>query len=211
MTVDASIALTRGAFRLDVEVRVAAGEVVAVLGPNGAGKTTLLQVVAGLVPIDVGRLAIGGTTVDEPVTDTFVAPERRSVGVVFQDYLLFPHLSALDNVAFGLRERGRRRGAARARAADRSACASAACGGAQLARGPPTSSRRSGSPTRRVPRRTSCRAARRSGSRSRVRSPSNRRCCCSTNRSPHSTRSVAPRFGMYYATCLRSREPRASS
>ena len=90
---------------------------IAVLGPNGAGKSTLLRVLAGLLAIDRGRVEIGGRVVDDPDAGVFVAPEGRGVGFVFQDYLLFPHLSVLENVAFGLRERGVRRGAARARAA----------------------------------------------------------------------------------------------
>jgi molybdate transport system ATP-binding protein len=109
VSVAAAIQLTLGTFSLDVELEVARGELLAVLGPNGAGKTTLLRALSGLAPIDAGRIAIDGVVVDEPAHGHFVPPERRSVGVVFQDYLLFAHLNALDNVAFGLRERGARR------------------------------------------------------------------------------------------------------
>ena len=116
MSVDASIRVALGSFSLDVELQVADGELLAVLGPNGSGKTTLLRALSGLLPIDAGRISIDGRVVDEPGSDTFVPPENRPVGVVFQDYLLFGHLSALDNVAFGLRERGFRRSAARERA-----------------------------------------------------------------------------------------------
>ncbi|MDQ1520666.1 MAG: molybdate transport system ATP-binding protein [Actinomycetota bacterium] len=116
MTVDAVIRTTLGTFSLDVEVHVDDGEILAVLGPNGAGKTTLLRTLAGLIPIDDGCISIDGNIVDEPASDRFVPPEQRSVGVVFQDYLLFAHLSALDNVAFGLRERGSGRSIARTRA-----------------------------------------------------------------------------------------------
>ena len=105
-----------GGFSLDVEVHVADGEILAVLGPNGAGKTTLLRALAGLLAIDDGCISIDGVIVDEPATDSFVPPEQRSVGVVFQDYLLFAHMSALENVAFGLRARGTGRAAARTRA-----------------------------------------------------------------------------------------------
>jgi molybdate transport system ATP-binding protein len=84
-------------------VELAVGdETVAILGPNGAGKSTLLRAIAGLQPIDAGRIAIDGRVVDDGQA-TFVPPQDRSVGVVFQDYLLFPFLSARDNVAFGLR------------------------------------------------------------------------------------------------------------
>ncbi|MFE9575593.1 ABC transporter ATP-binding protein [Nocardia sp. NPDC006044] len=117
MTLAAELRVTRGQFELDVHLSVAAGEVVALLGPNGAGKTTALRALAGLTPLTGGSLRIGEKTWDAP-PKVFVPAEQREVGVVFQDYLLFGHLSALDNVAFGLRARGRRRTAARARATE---------------------------------------------------------------------------------------------
>jgi molybdate transport system ATP-binding protein len=116
VSLDAQISLTLDQFTLEADVRVANGETLAVLGPNGAGKTTLLRALSGLLPLDGGRITVDDVVVDEPATDIFVQPEQRSVGVVFQDYLLFAHLSALDNVAFGLRRRGMRRAAARERA-----------------------------------------------------------------------------------------------
>jgi molybdate transport system ATP-binding protein len=106
-----------GTFELRVDLHVDDGETLAVLGPNGAGKSTLLRVLAGLVAIDAGSVTIGGRLVDDPAAEIFVPAEQRGVGFVFQDYLLFPHLSVIDNVAFGLRARGVRRGAARERAA----------------------------------------------------------------------------------------------
>jgi len=114
--VDARVEVALGSFRLHAEVSVAPGEVVAVVGPNGAGKTTLLRALAGLQMIDGGSVRIGGAVVDDPDAGVFVPPERRGVGMVFQQYLLFPHLSALDNAAFGLRVRGVRRPEARRRA-----------------------------------------------------------------------------------------------
>ena len=95
--------------RVCAEVSAAAGEVLVVIGPNGAGKSTLLRAIAGLEP---GRVRVG----DEDWTDRAVP--RRRVGYVFQDQSLFPHLSALDNVAFGPRARGlgRREADATARA-----------------------------------------------------------------------------------------------
>ena len=77
----------------------------ALLGPNGSGKTTILRCLAGLTPIDRGHISIDEIVVDDPGTDTFVEPEQRSVGFVFQDYLLFDHLTVLENVAYGLRAR----------------------------------------------------------------------------------------------------------
>jgi molybdate transport system ATP-binding protein len=118
MSLDASVALTLGRLDLDVTLSVAPGEMVAILGPNGAGKSTVLRALAGLLAIDRGRIAIDDVVVDDPGRSTFVAPERRPIGVVFQDYLLFAHLSALDNVAFGLRARGVGRADARRRAGD---------------------------------------------------------------------------------------------
>jgi len=104
-------------FRLDVSITARPGEVLALLGPNGAGKTTALRALAGLTPLTAGQLTLDGRILEQPDARLRIAPEDRPVGVVFQDYLLFPHLSALDNVAFGLRTRGVRRAAARAEAA----------------------------------------------------------------------------------------------
>ncbi|MFI7707912.1 ABC transporter ATP-binding protein [Nonomuraea sp. NPDC049480] len=108
MTLDARLVVTRPAFTLDIALQVAAGEVVALLGPNGAGKTTALRALAGLTALSGG----GRITLDGRPLHTLPA-EQRPIGMVFQDYLLFPHLSALDNVAFGPRCRGASRGAAR--------------------------------------------------------------------------------------------------
>lgn len=100
--------LTLGALALDMELTIGDSEVVALLGPNGAGKTTLLRAVAGLVPIKSGQVRLDGKILEDAATGDYVQTERRPIGVVFQDYLLFPHLSILDNVAFGLRSRGTR-------------------------------------------------------------------------------------------------------
>ena len=81
-----------GLLDLEVALDVAAGETVALLGPNGSGKTTALRCLAGLLPVDTGRIDLDGETLDDPATGAWVAPEQRRVGVVFQDYLLFPHL-----------------------------------------------------------------------------------------------------------------------
>lgn len=107
---DARLVVDRGAFRLDVSLTVAPGEVVALLGPNGAGKTTALRALAGLTPLTDGHLRLDGAALER------TPPESRPVGFVFQDYLLFPHLTALDNVAFGPRCQGATKAMARARA-----------------------------------------------------------------------------------------------
>ncbi|MCU1377655.1 MAG: transporter ATP-binding protein [Acidimicrobiales bacterium] len=123
---DARIDLTVGGFRLDVELTAAAGEVVAVLGPNGAGKTTLLRALAGLV--EGGRLTLDGVVLDR------LPPEKRPIGVVFQDYLLFPHLSVRDNVAFGATRHAADQWLARVGLADRGGARPAELSGGQAQR-----------------------------------------------------------------------------
>jgi molybdate transport system ATP-binding protein len=112
MTLEARVRAGVGAFELDVQLAVAAGELVAVLGPNGAGKTSLLRALAGLLPLSAGRVTLDGVVLEDPVEGIRVPSERRPIGLVFQNYLLFPHLSVLENVAFGLRARGMARAAA---------------------------------------------------------------------------------------------------
>jgi molybdate transport system ATP-binding protein len=115
MSLTASITVRRGGLTVELDLDVADGEVLAVLGPNGAGKSTLLRVLAGLLPPDDGRVAVDGVLWDDVAAGVHLAPHERALGMVFQDHLLFPHLSAVDNVAFGLRTRGVRRAEARAR------------------------------------------------------------------------------------------------
>jgi putative spermidine/putrescine transport system ATP-binding protein len=82
-----------------VDLAVEAGEFFALLGPSGCGKTTLLRLIAGIYPADAGRVVLKGRDI------TRVAMHRRNLAMVFQNYALFPHLTAFDNVAFGLRSR----------------------------------------------------------------------------------------------------------
>jgi len=112
----ANVSVRLGVLDLDVSLEASAAEVVAVLGPNGAGKTTLLRAIAGLIPIDAGRIELDGAVLDDVARGVHVPAELRPIGVVFQDYLLFPHLTAVENVAFGLRAHGVKNGEARARA-----------------------------------------------------------------------------------------------
>ncbi|MFM7069032.1 MAG: ABC transporter ATP-binding protein [Actinomycetes bacterium] len=90
----------------DVALAVPAGSTTALLGPSGCGKTTLLRVVAGLEHPDAGVVELGGRVLSAP--DTFVPPERRNIGMVFQDWALFPHLDVARNVGFGLPRAERR-------------------------------------------------------------------------------------------------------
>lgn len=167
---DTRLVVDRGSFHLDVTLTAAPGDVVALLGPNGAGKTTALRALAGLTPLSAGgHLRLDGADLDR------TPPESRPVGVVFQDYLLFPHLTALDNVAFGPRCQGVPKAEARAQAAawlDRMGLADHA--GAK-------------------PRRLSGGQAQRVAvARALATHPG---CSCSTNRSPPSTPAPASTYG----------------
>ncbi|CCE76236.1 molybdate ABC transporter, ATP-binding protein [Clavibacter nebraskensis NCPPB 2581] len=114
---DARVVVERAAFRLDVGLCVPAGSTTAVVGPNGAGKSTLLRALAGLAPLTAGRVALDGQVLEDPAGSAARIPaEGRGIGVVFQDHLLFPHLSALQNVAFGPRAHGVARAVAEERA-----------------------------------------------------------------------------------------------
>jgi molybdate transport system ATP-binding protein len=116
VTLDARVKVQLGDLHLDLDLSVGTDQVVAVLGPNGAGKTTLLRALAGLLALQQGRVVLDGDVLEDAATGVRRAPEDRPVAVVFQDYLLFPHLSAVENVAFGLRCRGVARSQARERA-----------------------------------------------------------------------------------------------
>jgi len=112
----AAVQVRQGEFLLEVDLHAEAGQVLAVVGPNGAGKSTLLRTLAGLLPLTSGRIELAGRTLADTTLDVHVPPYERQVGVLFQDYRLFPHLSARDNVAFGLRSQGVRRRPAREQA-----------------------------------------------------------------------------------------------
>jgi molybdate transport system ATP-binding protein len=111
----ADVVARRGAFELNAAISVAPGEVLALLGPNGAGKSTLLQVIAGLLMPESGTVAVAERMLTSRLSehpDAFIPPRHRGVGLLGQDPLLFPHLSALHNVAFSPRAQGIRPAAA---------------------------------------------------------------------------------------------------
>ena len=118
MSLNADVGLRLGSLSLEVRLDATPTDIIALVGPNGAGKTTLLRALAGLVALERGRVTLGDLVLDDPAAGIHVPPERRPVAVLFQDYLLFPHLSAIDNVAYGLRARGVRRAEARRRAGE---------------------------------------------------------------------------------------------
>ena len=101
---DAHVVVRRPTHTLDVHLTAERGDVVAVIGPNGAGKSTLVRALAGIVPLDDGRVVCDGETWDGD--GRRLETRRRDVGMAFQQDLLFPHLTALGNVAFGPRSRG---------------------------------------------------------------------------------------------------------
>ncbi|MCL4287530.1 MAG: ATP-binding cassette domain-containing protein, partial [Thermoleophilia bacterium] len=109
----AELGARRGGFDLDVRVEVDRGRCLALVGPAGSGKSTLLRAIAGLIRPDRGAVAVAGETWFDAAAGISLPVERRRVGLVFQDYALFPRMSAWRNVAYGARgsRRERRRSA----------------------------------------------------------------------------------------------------
>jgi len=85
-----------------VTLGIAAGQIGVLIGPSGCGKTSLLRAVAGLEPCSEGRVVMGDEVLSDAASGVHLAPEQRRIGMVFQDYALFPHLSVADNIAFGI-------------------------------------------------------------------------------------------------------------
>ncbi|MEI8146354.1 MAG: ABC transporter ATP-binding protein, partial [Alphaproteobacteria bacterium] len=96
----------------NVTLEVKGGELVALLGPSGCGKTTLLRTVAGFLNQTSGRVIIGDKVIDD------LPPNRREVGIVFQNYALFPHMTVAENIAYGLAARGAAQSLQRERVAE---------------------------------------------------------------------------------------------
>jgi molybdate transport system ATP-binding protein len=116
VALQAELRVRRGEFVLDAALQVKHGEILAMLGPNGSGKSTLLGALAGLIPLESGTVAVAGRTISDTDRGVAVPPEHRGVGLLGQEPLLFPHLSAMDNVAFGRQSQGMGRQDARAEA-----------------------------------------------------------------------------------------------
>ena len=85
-----------------LSLEVEQGEIVCLLGASGCGKTTLLKAIAGLLPLSSGTMSLNCMLIDDG--DNWLPPEQRNIGMIFQDYALFPHLTVSQNVAFGLRD-----------------------------------------------------------------------------------------------------------
>jgi molybdate transport system ATP-binding protein len=106
----ADLSVRRSDLAVEISCSVGDGETLGLLGPNGSGKSTVVEALAGLVPLAAGSIRLDGRAINP------LPPERRPIGVAFQDGLLFPHMSAVDNVAYPLRARGTAARAARERA-----------------------------------------------------------------------------------------------
>ena len=169
----------------NITLDVPKGELVAFLGPSGCGKTTSLRMIAGLTPQSGGQIVVGGKDI------TGVPPYRRDMGLVFQSYALFPHMTVAKNVAFGLEMRGVSRADIAKRVREALALVHL-----------------QGMETRR-PR--TCRAGSSSASRWRARWSSARRSCCSTSRSQISMPSCATRCATRSATSSSGSASRRSS
>lgn len=90
----------------NVNVEINRGEIVSILGKSGSGKSTLLRIIAGLESSTTGSMKVDGNVMFDP--RTFVVPEKRGIGVVFQDYALFPHMTVSQNIKYGLRKMSRK-------------------------------------------------------------------------------------------------------
>jgi molybdate transport system ATP-binding protein len=106
MSLKVNAEMGREDFSLSVDLQIANGKTLGLVGRNGAGKSTLIHTVAGLIPVKSGAISLDDEMWDSPVQRQFVQPEDRRCAVVFQDIRLFPHMTCLDNVAFGLRSNG---------------------------------------------------------------------------------------------------------
>jgi molybdate transport system ATP-binding protein len=113
---EAGMTIERPRLQVDVYLAAERGNTLAVVGPNGAGKSTLVQALSGLLALSGGRVTVGDAVWEDVRSQIRITPQRRSVGVMFQDLALFPNMSAAENVAYGLRSARENRSQARASA-----------------------------------------------------------------------------------------------
>lgn len=168
----------------DLDLHLNAGDIGCLLGPSGCGKTTTLRAIAGFEPVLAGQIELGGEVISRP--GFTLAPEKRRIGMVFQDYALFPHLSVADNVGFGIRKHPQRERLVRELLSWSSSTTSP--------RATPTNSP----------------AASNNGWPWPARWRPNRCCCCSTNPSPTSTWNCAAASARRFARSSRHAAPARS-
>jgi molybdate transport system ATP-binding protein len=118
VSLQAELQLARGTLELNASIEARAGETLVLVGRNGAGKSTLLLALAGLILLERGRVVLDGEVLDDTSASIRVPTERRRVGLLFQDYLLFQHMSVFENIEFGLRATPMSKREARTRAAE---------------------------------------------------------------------------------------------
>jgi molybdate transport system ATP-binding protein len=106
---EASITVRRPRFDVAVDLEAAEGSTIAIIGPNGAGKSTVVDALCGLLPLDSGRVRVGGAVWEDAASHLRLPPQCRSVGVAFQGLALFPRMTAVENVAYGMRALGERK------------------------------------------------------------------------------------------------------
>ncbi len=106
MSLELDFGMRRGDFVLETCLKVEEGELLAIMGPNGSGKSSLLQAIAGLLPINSGSISCYGRILASAKDKVHLSPQLRKVGLLGQEPLLFPHLTALANVSYGIRELG---------------------------------------------------------------------------------------------------------
>ena len=166
-----------------VDLRVEKGEFICLLGPSGCGKTTTLRMLAGFLEPDGGEIRVNGKRVSAP--GSVVPPERRNMGMIFQSYAIWPHMTVLDNVAYGLKMQ-------KVPAAERQKRARDMLAATRLT-----------DHAEQVSRRALGRPAAARGARPRARTQA-RTSCCSTSRSPTSTPTCAARCASRSAACTTS-------
>ena len=101
-----SVAYDQGTIIHDLNISIEDGDIACLLGPSGCGKTTLLRAIAGFEPVISGTITLEEQFISSP--QIYIAPEQRNIGMVFQDYALFPHLNVADNISFGIRKQPRK-------------------------------------------------------------------------------------------------------